>query len=385
MSMGYIVYREDLADEAAIQYMVDNNPEMYPMGTAIQASDGTAWIIESNDGTTVVMGLINGTSETGIPEPIDDGITYGREYQKWNPVYTIAQIDDISQWSVDGNNIYNENTGNVGIGDPIPLAKLTIGGGGVVVDPLATDGDKGLGTINVSGNYYVNGVPISGFIDAPSDGTVYGRKDALWFSLGAGAGTVSDLAAAPTANQVTITNTGGNNAIIPEATESIAGVMTALQVQQLATLVIGGGMQPPPIEIHGISTSAGSDLFESVKKWTENLTTQMPGRDEYFDVFSVTGRGVVSFLGIQIGSAAGGVVTDMRLLVDGVEVWQQDSTLSVEGGGKYIIGNANSSIEPSQSGGLDTVSFNSSIALQVDVNLTPAEFTTYFKYQKFSL
>jgi hypothetical protein len=59
MSMGYVTYRPELADGAAVQVMVNNNPDMYPMGTITQSLDGIAWMVSSNDGTTVVLSQLN--------------------------------------------------------------------------------------------------------------------------------------------------------------------------------------------------------------------------------------------------------------------------------------------------------------------------------------
>ena len=103
---------------------------------------------------------------------------------------------------------------------------------------LANEKIRVNGNVNLGAgfNYYINGIPISTFIDAPSDGNIYGRQNAAWVSLGSGTGTVSDLASSPTTTQVTITNTGGDNAIILGATASIAGVMTTTQVQKLAAI-----------------------------------------------------------------------------------------------------------------------------------------------------
>jgi hypothetical protein len=96
MSMGYIVYRADLADGAAVQAMLDANPTMYPMGTAIQSEDGDAWIIIFNDGVTVTIEQMN----NGAPV-----VTY---------------------WEANADNIYNTNIGNVGINTQTPASRLTV-------------------------------------------------------------------------------------------------------------------------------------------------------------------------------------------------------------------------------------------------------------------
>jgi hypothetical protein len=101
--------------------------------------------------------------------------------------------------------------GNVGIGQTVPAYKLEVNG-----------------DINLSGayNFYINGSPISVFVDAPADGNTYGRNNNAWVQVSGGGGTISNLASAPSTNYVDITNTGGTDARILDATASRAGVMT---------------------------------------------------------------------------------------------------------------------------------------------------------------
>jgi len=51
--------RADLADTAAVQEVVDENPVQYGLGTIIVSADGQGNIVQSNDGTTVVLKVIN--------------------------------------------------------------------------------------------------------------------------------------------------------------------------------------------------------------------------------------------------------------------------------------------------------------------------------------
>jgi len=106
------------------------------------------------------------------------------------------------------------------------------------------------GSVNVTGNFYVNGNPVAGLADAPSDTQVYGRKDAAWVVV-SGGGSVSDLAAVVAPTQVTITNTGGLDATIPAANSSDAGVMTAAHVQTLEALDQESGSFVPGMSISG--------------------------------------------------------------------------------------------------------------------------------------
>ena len=58
---GYTMIRPDLADEAAVQAVVDENPSAYVYGTTIVDAAGARHVIISNDGTTVVLGLVTVT------------------------------------------------------------------------------------------------------------------------------------------------------------------------------------------------------------------------------------------------------------------------------------------------------------------------------------
>ena len=59
MSKQYIMVPEGAADTAAIQAIVDANPAAYGLGTIFVSEDGQGNIVQSNDGTTVVLKVIN--------------------------------------------------------------------------------------------------------------------------------------------------------------------------------------------------------------------------------------------------------------------------------------------------------------------------------------
>jgi hypothetical protein len=61
MSKAYLMVRDDLADEAAVQALVDANPGSYIKGTHIQDVAGAEYIVVTNDLTTVVLGTITVT------------------------------------------------------------------------------------------------------------------------------------------------------------------------------------------------------------------------------------------------------------------------------------------------------------------------------------
>ena len=58
MSKLYIMKREDLADLAAVQVVVDENPTAYEAGTTIVIAAGVRIVVVTNDGTTVVLGTV---------------------------------------------------------------------------------------------------------------------------------------------------------------------------------------------------------------------------------------------------------------------------------------------------------------------------------------
>jgi hypothetical protein len=59
MAMGYMTHRPELADGAAVQVMVDDNPILYVMGTVIVSGDGIGWLVVGNDGINVCIMPIN--------------------------------------------------------------------------------------------------------------------------------------------------------------------------------------------------------------------------------------------------------------------------------------------------------------------------------------
>lgn len=55
----YIMVPEGVADTTATQALVDANPTQYVLGTIIVSEDGQGNIVQANDGTTVVLKVIN--------------------------------------------------------------------------------------------------------------------------------------------------------------------------------------------------------------------------------------------------------------------------------------------------------------------------------------
>ena len=188
--------------------------------------------------------------------------------------------------------------------------------GGLLVGGAPTGLDQGVGTVNITGNYYINGVPISTFIDAPSDGNIYGRQNAGWTSLGAGTGTVSDLSLTNrTSTQNTINNTGGDNVILLEATASVAGIMTTAQVTKLAGIADDANEYiHPAYTTRSINTSGAQviDLFTSdaigsvTNITTRNMTPADIGAASESDISVTSPAGDIQInSGIETLSIAG--------------------------------------------------------------------------------
>ena len=60
MSKAYIMYRDDLADAAAVEAFVAANPTQFTIGTHITAADGTTCIVSAAG----VTGLVTVTAPT---------------------------------------------------------------------------------------------------------------------------------------------------------------------------------------------------------------------------------------------------------------------------------------------------------------------------------
>ena len=173
-----------------------------------------------------------GDSAAGIPEPADDGVTYGRRTlaasSSWQAVATIAEADlnyapivhdhDGTYGALGTTNVWTENQ----------LFQGSLGLGGANIDGSYVLNATGSINLSAGSNFFVNGVPISTFIDAPNDGFIYGRQSLGWVQIDAGGGgTVTNLTNVPSTTNVAINNSGGDNTTIPGATVSAAGVLSA--------------------------------------------------------------------------------------------------------------------------------------------------------------
>lgn len=61
MSKLYILNRPDLADIAAVQVVVDENPGSYVAGSTIVIENGVRIVVLTNDGTIVVLATVSVT------------------------------------------------------------------------------------------------------------------------------------------------------------------------------------------------------------------------------------------------------------------------------------------------------------------------------------
>jgi len=86
---------------------------------------------------------------------------------------TWADIEGINYWTASGDNIYNNNTGNVGIGDTGPTNKLSVNGDIAGSGTLKISNSSGLsyvmGNLSVGGSGGFSGITLSRYLDIVGD------------------------------------------------------------------------------------------------------------------------------------------------------------------------------------------------------------------------
>lgn len=174
----------------------------------------------------------------GIPEAPNDGTTYGRRGSdtSWQPVYRQDEADSefaamvhthpyvglTGDESVDGEKTFVQSSAFAGAAID-PAYGLNVGG-----------------SINVGAgqNFFINGIPIETFTDAPADSKIYGRSNNAWVEITAGGGgTITNLSTDYFSTYVTVVNSGGQDTNINAATAALAGLMTAADKVKLDAAV----------------------------------------------------------------------------------------------------------------------------------------------------
>jgi hypothetical protein len=177
------------------------------------------------------------TQQSGLPEAPTDGFSYARRGQdaSWQVTYNKVEADAAfaafvhthpyvsltASETVNGNKLFNDNMG-IGIAHSLNY------------------GLNVAGSINVGSgsNFFVNGVPVETFVDAPADGEIYGRQNNAWVvTAGGEGGTVSNLSMSYASNSATINNSGGLSTAINSATTSLAGLMSSSDKTLLGTFL----------------------------------------------------------------------------------------------------------------------------------------------------
>jgi len=113
---------------------------------------------------------------------------------KWTPLAGSAAADN--DWTVIGNDMYNANSGNVGVGNNTPTAKLHIEDTGIASALLNQDFEGGLAPFTTGGsaNWAIQTTDVNGGINAAGSGSI-GNSQSTYMeytvTVPAGGGTLS--------------------------------------------------------------------------------------------------------------------------------------------------------------------------------------------------
>ena len=182
-----------------------------------------------------------------------------------------------------------------------------------------------------------------------------------------------------TASQLKIRSSTGNQSgvVVPLATSSLAGIITAAQFNALA----GAAGMKPPIEIVGVDYATNDGMFFAIAQSVASFTQSFGSvQNVWEDVLSYTGEGVIEFLGV----AANGLLsdTDCQLIIDGEVVFTQPNIWAggeADGNGFVLIGVTGTT----SNGATAQVKFNTSFQLQMQHNGGGlASVRIYNRYQK---
>ena len=177
------------------------------------------------------------TEQSGFPEAPTDGFTYGRRGQDGSWQVTLNKSEsDLAYANIVHTHPYVGLSGN----ETIEGLKQFNGNMGIGAASNPSYGLNVAGSLNLGSgsNYFINGSPISVFVDAPSDGEIYGRQNAGWvITAGGEGGTVTNLSMQYAASSATIVNSGGASTTINAATTSLAGLMTSSDKTLLGTFL----------------------------------------------------------------------------------------------------------------------------------------------------
>ena len=218
--------------------------------------------------------------QAGIPEAPNTGFTYGRhgQTQTWTQVasfnYTQANYAPI-----DHTHPYVGLSGNESInGEKVFNNSMGIG---VAVSP--SYGLNVAGSINVGSgsNFFVNGAPLESFVDAPSDGNVYGRSNGGWVLVSAEGGTITNLSIGYYTNYVVVENTGGQDATINAATASLAGIMSSSDKAKLDAAISGADLSVTKSATQNVINNTGGSGV-TLSGATASLAGLMTNADKSF-------------------------------------------------------------------------------------------------------
>ena len=198
-----------------------------------------------------------------------------------------------------------------------------------------------------------------------------------------GASANTNLGNNRSSNSVEITSSTGSNTSILEATNSLAGVMSANQAQQLADLVAAGvtGMTPPT-ELNGIVTEPQLTIMQGAEKLCDSLLSSVStGAAGWNVLLAETGAGILEFLTVTLAATAFSPGIGLRLLIDGIVVWTDSDfyplgNVQTVDSGVSIVGGTDVGLTFAQ------IPFNQSFSLQWNTGTASQQMETWYRYTK---
>jgi len=210
--IGYALYADnDSASTGGTQYGLYirlDDPDVTTKYGIYQQTNNPNYFagdISLGAGSRLVLG-----SSTSIPTGTNGAMYYDSTNNKFKCYQGGAWTDCIGtgsggQWATSGINIYNTNTGNVGIGTTTPTANLTVAQGTAGVGTVATNGTV---TLTGTGTQFLNTFKVGDTI------TVSGETVRTIATIPSNTSLTVTSAFSTTASSLTYTLTGGTRMVV---------------------------------------------------------------------------------------------------------------------------------------------------------------------------